>query len=95
MKLEDFILSVINKVIVSSQLENGNSIDVSVKVTDKPLSIENREELDKKIQQSIVPALSETLYMRVRVTIDKKKDNWNKIKTIEELNNVLDKVFKQ
>lgn len=95
MKLEDFILSVINKVIVSSQLENGDSIDVSVKVTDKPLSIENREELDKKIQQSIVPALSETLYMRVRVTIDKKKDNWNKIKTIEELNNVLDKVFKQ
>lgn len=95
MKLEDFILSVINKVIVSSQLENGDSIDVSVKATDKPLSIENREDLDKKIQQSIVPALPETLYMRVRVTIDKKKDNWNKIKTIEELNSVLDKVFKQ
>lgn len=88
-------MAVINKVIVSSQLENGDSIDVSVKATDKPLSSKNRDDLNKKIQQYIIPALSETLYMRVRVTIDKKKDNWNKIKTIKELNGVLDKIFEQ
>lgn len=95
MKMEDFILSVINKVIVTSQLSDGDTIDVSVKSVDKPLSQVNRIELDRRIRQSIIPALDDTLYMKIRLTLGKSKDNWNKIKTVTELNEILDKIFKE
>ena len=36
-------MAIINKVIVSSRLESGDSIDVSVKAVDKPLSLEDME----------------------------------------------------
>lgn len=86
-------MSVINKVIVTSQLEDGDSIDVSVKAVDRPFSSEDRKELDKRIAQSIIPELDSTLYMKIRLTKDKKKDNWNKIKTTAELKALLDKIF--
>lgn len=91
--MEDFNLSVINKVIVTSQLDDGDSIDVSVKAVDKALTHDDKAELLRRIQQSIVPHLDETLYMKVRLTNGKNKDNWNKIKTVSELNAILDKIF--
>ena len=86
-------MSVINKVIVTSQLQNGDTIDVSVKAVDKPLSGEHKWELMKRIDSSIKPNLDDTLYMKVRLTKDGKKDNWNKIKSITELVTILGKIF--
>lgn len=90
-------MSVINKVIVTSRLEDGNDIDVSVKAQDRPLSAKDRAELDSRIKHSIVPNISETLYLKVRLqsgTMGRNKDNWNKLHTIDDLNEVLDKIFK-
>lgn len=86
-------MSVINKVIVTSQLENGDSIDVSVKEIDRPLTNEDRIKLNARIRHSIFPNLDDTLYIKVRLSLGKKKDNWNKIKTVTELDDILDKIF--
>lgn len=86
-------MSVINKVIVTCRLETGDDIDVSVKTTDKPLGSKERKELDRRIAQSISPEVEDTLYYKIRLTNNKKKDNWNKIETISEVNSILDNIF--
>jgi hypothetical protein len=86
-------LSVINKVIVTCRLETGDDIDVSVKAVDKPLGTKEREELNRRIIQSILPYTDDTLYYKIRLTKDKKKDNWNKVKSLAEINSILDSIF--
>lgn len=86
-------MSVINKVIVTCRLETGDDIDVSVKATDKPLDSKERKELDRRIAQSILSKVEDTLYYKIRLTNNKKKDNWNKIETISEVNSILDSIF--
>lgn len=86
-------MSVINKVIVTCRLETGDDIDVSVKAVDKPLGVKEREELNRRIIQSILPCTDDTLYYKIRLTKDKKKDNWNKVKSLAEINNILDSIF--
>lgn len=86
-------MSVINKVIVTCRLETGDDIDVSVKAVDKPLGSKERKELDRRIVQAIVPHADDTLYYKIRLTKDKKKDNWNKVKTLAEINTILDSIF--
>ena len=60
-------MSVINKVVVSSRLESGDDIDVSVKAVDRPLSKEDKAKLDASISQKIVPFIDDVLYFRVRL----------------------------
>lgn len=86
-------MSVINKVIVTCRLETGDDIDVSVKAVDKPLGAKERNELNRRITQSILPCTDDTLYYKIRLTKDKKKDNWNKIKSLIEVNTILDDIF--
>ena len=86
-------MSVINKVIVTCRLETGDDIDVSVKAVDKPLGAKEREELNRRIIQSILPYTDDTLYYKIRLTKDKKKDNWNKVKSLAEINGILDSIF--
>lgn len=86
-------MSVINKVIVTCRLETGDDIDVSVKAVDKPLGTKEREELNRRIIQSILPCTDDTLYYKIRLTKDKKKDNWNKVKSLAEINSILDSIF--
>lgn len=86
-------MSVINKVIVTCRLETGDDIDVSVKATDKPLGSKERKEFDRRIAQSILSKVEDTLYYKIRLTNNKKKDNWNKIETISEVNSILDSIF--
>lgn len=86
-------MSVINKVIVTCRLETGDDIDVSVKAIDKPLGSKERKELDRRIAQSILSKVEDTLYYKIRLTNNKKKDNWNKIETISEVNSILDSIF--
>lgn len=86
-------MSVINKVIVTCRLETGDDIDVSVKAVDKPLGTKEREELNRRIIQSILPCTDDTLYYKIRLTKDKKKDNWNKVKFLSEINSILDSIF--
>ena len=86
-------MSVINKVIVTCRFETGDDIDVSVKATDKPLGSKERKELDRRIAQSILSKVEDTLYYKIRLTNNKKKDNWNKIETISEVNSILDSIF--
>lgn len=86
-------MSVINKVIVTCRLETRDDIDVSVKATDKPLGSKERKELDRRIAQSILSKVEDTLYYKIRLTNNKKKDNWNKIETISEVNSILDSIF--
>lgn len=61
-------MSVINKVIVTCRLKTGDDIDVSVKATDKPLGSKERKELDRRIAQSILPEVEDTLYYKIRLT---------------------------
>lgn len=86
-------MSVINKVIVTCRLETGDDIDVSVKAENKPLATKERKELDRRIVQSIIPHAEDTLYYKIRLTNNKKKDNWNKLKTLSEVNSILDNIF--
>lgn len=86
-------MSVINKVIVTCRLETGDDIDVSVKAVDKPLGAKEREELNRRIIQSILPCTDDTLYYKIRLTKDKKKDNWNKVKSLADINRILDSIF--
>lgn len=86
-------MSVINKVIVTCRLETGDDIDVSVKAVDKPLGAKEREELNRRIIQSILPCTDDTLYYKIRLTRDKKKDNWNKVKSLADINRILDSIF--
>lgn len=86
-------MSVINKVIVTCRLETGDDIDVSVKAVDKPLGTKEREELNRRIIQSILPCTDDTLYYKIRLTKDKKKDNWNKVKSLADINRILDSIF--
>lgn len=86
-------MSVINKVIVTCRLETGDDIDVSVKAVDKPLGAKEREELNRRIVQSILPCTDDTLYYKIRLTKDKKKDNWNKVKSLADINRILDSIF--
>lgn len=89
-------MSVINKVIVTSQLRTGDSIDVSVKALDRPFTDEDRQLLDTRIKQSIVPKIDDTLYFKVRKRSGingKVKDNWNKIKSLADLSQLLDSVL--
>lgn len=86
-------MSVINKVIVTCRLETGDDIDVSVKAVDKPLGTKEREELNRRIIQSILPCTDDTLYYKIRLTRGKKKDNWNKVKSLAEINSILDSIF--
>lgn len=86
-------MSVINKVIVTCRLETGDDIDVSVKAVDKPLGAKERDELNRRITQSILPCADDTLYYKIRLTKGKKKDNWNKVKYLAEINNILDSIF--
>lgn len=86
-------MSVINKVIVTCRLETGDDIDVSVKAENKPLSTNERKELDRRIVQAIIPHTEDTLYYKIRLTNNKKKDNWNKLKTLAEVNSILDNIF--
>lgn len=86
-------MSVINKVIVTCRLETGDDIDVSVKATGKPLGSKERKELDRRIAQSILSKVEDTLYYKIRLMNNKKKDNWNKIETISEVNSILDSIF--
>lgn len=86
-------MSLINKVIVTCRLETGDDIDVSVKAVDKPLGTKEREELNRRIIQSILPYTDDTLYYKIRLTKDKKKDNWNKVKSLAEINSILDSIF--
>lgn len=86
-------MSVINKVIVTCRLETGDDIDVSVKAVDKPLGTKEREELNRRIIQSILPYTDDTLYYKIHLTKDKKKDNWNKVKSLAEINSILDSIF--
>lgn len=91
--MEVIILSVVNKVIVTIQLQDGDSVDVSVKAVDKPLTGENKFDLVKKIEHSIKPKLDDMFYMKVRLTRDNKKDNWNKIHSMEDLMSILNGIF--
>lgn len=86
-------MSVINKVIVTCRLETGDDIDVSVKAENKPLATNERKELDRRIVQAIIPHTEDTLYYKIRLTNNKKKDNWNKLKTLAEVNSILDDIF--
>ena len=89
-------MAIINKVIVSSRLESGDSIDVSVKAVDKPLSLEDKALLERNITSKILPHVEDTLYFSVRKQSGlsgKNKENWNKLKTINDVNKVVNEIF--
>lgn len=90
-------MSVVNKVIVTSRLETGDDINVSVKAEDRPFSSTDRKELDRRIAQSIIPNVENSLYFKIRLqqgVKGKDKSNWNKLKSIAEVNAILDEIFK-
>lgn len=90
-------MSVVNKVIVTSRLETGDDIDVSVKAEDRPFSSIDRKELDRRITQSLAPNIESSLYFKIRLqhgVNGKEKSNWNKLKSLDEVNAILDKIFK-
>ena len=82
-----------NIVKLMARLENGDSILVSVKANDKPLSSKDKQTLLSKYNKSIKPVLEDVLYFTIRTTINDNKDNW-KCSSPDEVFSVLDCIFK-
>ena len=82
----------LNKVIVMMRLEDGSDIKVSTKSENKPFSVENYNEILRKIECDFVSKCDDCIYFTVRRTLHNKKDNW-KVKTLKELTDLLKIIF--
>lgn len=80
------------KVIVLARLESGDEVKVSVKAEGKPLSLEHKNELIRRIKNDLVPVANDTIYYTVRRNKNGKKDNW-KAKTFAKMLEIIDDIF--
>lgn len=83
---------VINKVVVMQRLENGDENTVSVKAKDRNFLLKDRQCLESNLLK-LTYSFKDTLYFTIRKTENMVKDNW-KCKNIKEVQEVLDKIFK-
>lgn len=89
-------MSVVNRIIVTCRLENGDDIDVSAKVVGRSYSVEDVQKLNGAISKKIVPHVEDALHYQVRTWSGnggKERRNWAKIKTLAELEQVISEVM--
>lgn len=89
-------MSVVNKIIVTCRLENGDSIDVSAKVENRNFSADDASKLLAGIEKKIVPHVEDTLYYQVRTwsgNAGQKRLNWKRLPTLDSLHKVIEEVM--
>jgi hypothetical protein len=74
------------------RLEDGDDVKVSVKQYDTSFTAKHKEELFRRMKQSIEPHKTDALYFTVRATIANEKDNW-KTKSYDELIKIVERLF--
>lgn len=89
-------MSVVNKIIVTCRLENGDSIDVSAKVENRNYSADDVAKFMASIDKKIVPCVEDTLYYQVRTwsgNAGQKRANWKRVPTLDALQKVIKEVM--
>ena len=82
-----------NKIIVMLRLQDGNSIECSLKTGIKPFTSKDAENLKKRIKSKFKDNFDDALYYTIRIIYNGKKDNY-KLLTYEGLLETLDRLFK-
>lgn len=89
-------MALVNRVIVSCRLENGDSLDVSTKVVGREFNVDDANKLGVKMARLFGPCVEDTLYYQVRSWSGedgKVRRNWTKLKTQDALSDALKEVM--
>ena len=89
-------MSVVNRILVTGRLENGDAVDVSFKVTNRGYSTKEIDKFKQRIEKELVPRVDDTIYYQVRTWSGnggRKRRNWSRIKTLGELIEVISDVM--
>ena len=81
-----------NKMIVMLRLQDGDSIECSLKTGIKPFSSADAEKFKKRINSKFKGYITDALYYTIRITYYGKKDNF-KVLTYDGLFETLDRLF--
>lgn len=82
-----------NKIIVMLRLQDGDSIECSVKTRSDKFSVKDIETFKKKIHSKFKSHISDALYFTIRISMDKKKDNFKSV-TFTDFMETLDGLLK-
>lgn len=89
-------MSVVNRVVVTCRLENGETVDVSSKAVGRGYNEKDVKLLQEKLERNILTKVEDTLYYQVRTWSGeggKDRKNWSRIATVDELREILLKVM--
>ena len=89
-------MSVVNRSLVTARMESGDTVDVSMKVTNRGYSAEEVAKLESRIDKEIVPVVDDTIHYQVRTWSGnggKERKNWARIPNLEELRHIVHEVM--
>lgn len=89
-------MSVVNRIIVTCRLDNGDGIDVSAKAINRGFTQEEFEHVRAQIKKEFTPCRDDTLYYHVRARSGingRDRRNWSRVLTLEELDKVVREVM--
>lgn len=89
-------MSLVNRVIVTCRIENGDSIDVSVKALGRDYNKDDVQKLGMKMAKLFGQHTDDTLYYQVRSWSGeggKTRRNWSRLRKADELSDVLKDVM--
>lgn len=89
-------MSLVNRVIVTCRLENGDSLDASVKADGRAFNSSDVEKLAMKMNKLFNTHADDIIYYQVRTWSGDGgavRKNWARIKTTEELETVIKEVM--
>lgn len=90
-------MSVVNRILVTCRLENGNTVDVSFKVTNRGYTADEATKFHQRLEKEIAPLVDDTLHYQVRTwggNAGKDRKNWSKVPTMEKLYEIVSEVMK-
>lgn len=89
-------MSIVSKIIVSGRLENGDTVDVSLKVTNRAFSTADASVIRERISDKLKPCVDDTLYYQVRTwggNAGRDRKNWSRVPTLDALDEVISEVM--
>ena len=89
-------MSLVNRIVVTCRLENGDTVDASAKITGKQYSDADKRKLLDKIDKQFRPCVEDTLYYNVRTWSGengKERRNWSRVPNLEALLGVVEEVM--
>lgn len=85
------------RVLVSAILDNGDEVDVSVRVEDGDLTSSHKTRLKNDVVKKLIPIVDDIIYFRIRYNEkagkSKGKTESVKVSTVVGLNNKIDSIF--